>query len=124
MPHYICSNPFLGLKEGIEVLMYHSESPRYFSCIRRLDLTSSLPVVAELGPNFGVIHIAPDKQSRLYFIIVDDNLNRATAQKLQKKLQEQAQFYIDQYVYEHYKESEDKGSWLLLRDYNRFTPGL
>jgi hypothetical protein len=55
---------------------------------------------------------------------VDDNINRASGQRLQKVMQEQAQFFIDQFINDHYKESEDKGKWLLLRDYNSFTPGL
>jgi hypothetical protein len=124
MPHYFCNNPLLQLKEGIEVLMYHSDPPRYFSCIRSVDLKSKIPVQYDVGPNFGFIHITPDHQARLYFIVVDDNLNRASPQKLQKVMQQQAQFFIDQFINDHYKESEDKGKWLLLRDYNSFTPGL
>jgi hypothetical protein len=100
MPHYLCHNPFLRLKEGIEALMYHSDSPRYFSCIRSLDLRDRMPIMHDIGPNFGFVHIAPDQQSKLYFIVVDDNLNKATSQKLQKKLHEQAQFFIDQFTHE------------------------
>jgi hypothetical protein len=124
MPHYFCNNPFLRLNEGIETVMYHSDSPRYFSCIRSLDLKNKIPVQYDTGPNFGFIHIAPDQQARLFFIIVDDNINRASPQKLQKIMQQQAQFFIDQFINEHYKDVEDKGKWLLLRDYNSFTPGL
>lgn len=83
-----------------------------------------MPVQYDTGPNLGFIHIAPDQQARLFFIIVDDNINRASFQKLQKVMQQQAQFFIDQFTNEHYKESEDKGKWSLLRDYNSFTPGL
>lgn len=104
--------------------MYHSDSPRYFSCIRSLDLKSKIPVQYDRGLNLGFIHIAPNQQPRLFFIIVDDNINRASAQRLQKIMQEQAKFFIDQFTNDNYKESEDKGKWLLLRDYNSFTPGL
>ncbi|HUQ65410.1 MAG TPA: hypothetical protein VM101_04615 [Flavitalea sp.] len=124
MPHYICSNPHIRLNEGIEAQMYHSDSPRYFSCVRSFDLHNKMPVQYDVGPNFGFIHIAPDEQTKLYFIVVDDNLNRASPQKLHKVMQEQAQFFIDQFIAEHYKESDDKGKWLLLRDYNSFTPGI
>ncbi|WP_143709239.1 hypothetical protein [[Flexibacter] sp. ATCC 35208] len=124
MPHYICSNPFLRLNEGIETMMYHSDSPRYFSCIQSLDLNSRMPVMHETGLNLGFVHVTPDQQTRLYFIIVDDNLNKASLQKMQKVMQEQAQFFIDQFIAVKYKDSEDKGKWMLMRDYNSFTPGL
>jgi hypothetical protein len=124
MPHYFCNNPFLQLTEGIEAQMYHSDSPRYFSCVRSLDLKSKTPLLYDRGPNLGFIHITPDQQPRLFFIIVDDNINRASFQKLQKIMQQQAQFFIDQFINDHYKDHEDKGKWLLLRDYNSLTPGL
>ncbi|WPV66340.1 hypothetical protein [Chitinophaga sp. LS1] len=124
MPHYICSNPFLRLNEGIETMMYHSDSPRYFSCIQSLDLNSRMPVIYETGLNLGFVHVTPDQQTRLYFIIVDDNLNKASLQKMQKVMQEQAQFFIDQFIAVKYKDNEDKSKWMLMRDYNSFTPGL
>ncbi|WPQ63347.1 hypothetical protein SIO70_00525 [Chitinophaga sancti] len=124
MPHYICSNPFLQLSEGIETMMYHSDSPRYFSCVLSLDLKNRMPVMYETGPNLGIVHITPDQQTRLYFIVVDDNLNKSSTQKMQKTLRQQAQFFIDQFVAQHYNSSEDKGSWMWLRDYNSLTPGL
>ncbi|WP_179091407.1 hypothetical protein, partial [[Flexibacter] sp. ATCC 35208] len=114
----------LTLNEGIETMMYHSDSPRYFSCIQSLDLNSRMPVLYETGFNLGFVHVTPDQQTRLYFIIVDDNLNKASPQKMQKVMQEQAQFFIDQFIAIKYKDSEDKGKWMLMRDYNSFTPGL
>lgn len=124
MPHYFCNNPSLRLKEGIETMMYHSDSPRYFSCIRSFDVENKMPVLYDTGPNFGFIHIAPDKRIRLFFIIVDDNINRASFQKLHKVMQQQAELFIDQFISDHYKDAEDKGKWLNLLDYNSYTPGL
>jgi len=124
MPHYICNNPFVKLRQGYEAQMYHSDSPRYFSCVRSIDLKSGKPIVMEPGHNFGFMHITPEGEVQLFFILVDDNLNRAPWPKLQKKLHEQAQFYIDQFALQHYKGKDKKGSWSLLRDYNAVTPGL
>ncbi len=124
MPHYICTNPFIKLKEDYVAELYHSESPRFFSCVRRIDLKKEKPIFFEVGPSFGFVHITPGEDVQLYFIIIDDNLNRAPWLKLQKKLKEQAQFYIDQFSHQQYKDKKEKGSWSLLRDYNASTPGL
>lgn len=104
--------------------MYHSDSPRYFSCVRTLDLKNKMPVLYDKGGNFGFYHIAPDQQVSFFFIIVDDNINRASFQKLQKVMQQQAECFIEQFITDHYKGIEDKGRWHILRDYNSYTPGL
>lgn len=121
---YLCNNPFVRLKEGIEAQMYHDGSPRYFSYIRTVKVSSAYPMALDVGPNFGFISLSPDDQMKLYFIVISDNINRAPINKLKKNMQDQAQFYVDQLNHRDYLGQEKQSKWMLFKDYSILTPGL
>jgi hypothetical protein len=119
----LCHNPFTRLREGIDTLMYHSVSPRYLSYVLSIDMTSEYPLAMGIGINKGFLYLSATGDPEVYFIVVTDNTNKASAQKLSAVLQQQAQFYANHLNLPN-KGREKQGSWVLFTDYNDQTPGL
>jgi hypothetical protein len=86
-------------------------------------MTSKYPLAMGRGINKGLLYLSATGDPKVDFIVVTDNINKASAQKLSAVLPQQAQFYTNQLNLSN-KGKKKQSSWMLFRDYNKQTPGL
>ncbi len=122
---FLCHDPLSVPSESKAGYIYHYSKPRFFAHVLSIDVAAAHPFnhIHYAGGNKMFIYKRGDGRERLFIIMVDQNLDRATV-KIAPALKEAAVWYTATLNKDDTKTYGKSSQVSLLSDLNLLTPGL
>lgn len=121
---FLCNNPLAVPSANSTAYIYNYNKPRFFAHVLTIDVSSApLKHINYAGTNKMIAYERGDGNERLFIIMVDQNLDRATV-NLRPAVKEAALWYTKVLNMEDAKIYGKSSSVSVLTDLNVLTPGL
>jgi len=125
MSHFLCEDPIADNREDLGSLLYSYPKPSFIACVKEVGLLSVESVMMnENNYNIGFLYKDPHDKIKVFFIILIKQHDRSGPVEVQNALKETVNWYANCLLKQNPGTIGKKGGYMLLKDYNKHTPGL